>query len=232
MRIRLTVLLAAISLCGAAQHLGGMPAGHGGGGNGWGNPFPMRPPFPGTGKGPWLGGRRNAGFGPNVGFGVYPGWFNTPLCASPLFPLAPSCSFGDVSGGDYEPPPPANPAPTINVIVPPAPPPVPLPIPIMNRPSADALSAIDRQAGGPETFGGEAAGSQEAPGASATVGDDCPPLIVLKTGGMYSITRYWVKKSTLYFETTAGDTLYAPLTSLDRMMPGCKAGRTSFRSSR
>jgi hypothetical protein len=54
------------------------------------------------------------------------------------------------------------------------------------------------------------------------VADGYPPLVVLKTGGMYSITKYWVKNKNIYFETTAGDVLYAPRTDLDRIIPGSK----------
>jgi hypothetical protein len=49
--------------------------------------------------------------------------------------------------------------------------------------------------------------------------DEYPPLIVLKTGGVYSVTRYWVKAKTLYFVTPHGDTLYVPLALVEHVYP-------------
>jgi hypothetical protein len=46
------------------------------------------------------------------------------------------------------------------------------------------------------------------------------PIIVFKTGGMYSVSRYWVKNKNLYFVTTEGETLYAPLALLKFVYPG------------
>lgn len=45
--------------------------------------------------------------------------------------------------------------------------------------------------------------------------DQYPPLLVLKTGGVYSVTRYWIKSKTLYFVTPRGETLYVPLALLE-----------------
>ena len=46
------------------------------------------------------------------------------------------------------------------------------------------------------------------------------PIIVFKAGGMYSVTRYWVKNKNIYFVTTQGETLYAPLTQLKFVYAG------------
>jgi hypothetical protein len=47
-----------------------------------------------------------------------------------------------------------------------------------------------------------------------------PALVVFKAGGMYSATRYWVKNKNLYFVTTEGKSLYAPLGQVDHVYPG------------
>ena len=52
--------------------------------------------------------------------------------------------------------------------------------------------------------------------------DEYPALVVLKTGGVYSVTKYWVKAKNLYFLTPAGETLYVPLGRLDRVYPPVK----------
>jgi hypothetical protein len=57
--------------------------------------------------------------------------------------------------------------------------------------------------------------------------DEYPPLIVLKTGGVYSATRYWVKVKTLYFVTPHGDTLYVPLALVEHVYPPERQDRTA-----
>jgi hypothetical protein len=185
---------------------GGMAMGHGGGGT-WGHPSPIRPPFPGRGGYRWWGGPRWSGSG-FPGYAVGAAGFSTPICASPLFPLAPSCSFGDSFNAGYYPPP-ENPSPAPNVIViaPPPPPPVPTAesVPKQSPPVVPEVS--------------------ETPRPVSSANDPYPPLIVLKSGGMYSVRRYWTKGRNLYFVTTAGDTLYAPSADLDRIVPGSKGGK-------
>lgn len=216
MRFRLAVLLATMAFCGVAQRGGGMPVGHGGeaGGGRWGSPLPT-PGFPGIGRHPGWGGGHH-GFGPAMNYGSFPSWFDTPLCASPLFPLAPNCSFGNGQG--YYPPP-VYVNPVVNV-VPPALPLVPPPIPTASIPEDVPDTAAPAQANSLERAQADTREYQQAPVRSQEVQDKCPPLIVLKTGGMYSITRYWIKGKTLYFETTARDTLYTPVGTLDRIIPG------------
>ena len=221
MQFRVAVLLAAMPFGAMAQHAGGMPGSGGGGRGGWGSPTPGPPRFPGFGHHPLGGGR--SGFGAPMSFGSSPSWFNTPLCASPLFPLAPNCgSFGDPGGGmGYYPPPPIYVNPTVNVTAP-----APVPSAVADTSGADASVLYGAPQTGPATAAPADSGrliqadSAAYPPRISSADDKCPPLIVLKTGGMYSIKRYWIRGQTLYFETTASDTLYAPLALLERIIPG------------
>jgi hypothetical protein len=215
MRLRLAVLLTIVSLGAVAQRGGGMPMGHTGGGGHWGNPLPIPPRFPGMGRNPWHGGR--PGFGPYVTGYPFMG-FDTPLCASPLFPLAPDCSFGDMGGSAYYPPPPMNPAPVVNVAVMPPPPPLPPPVRIVRVPAADNQFDPSQAGSNIPSPANSADVSQEGPVGNSAVPEKFPPLIVLKTGA-YSVHKYWVKNETLYFETISGNTLYAPLSLLVRIVP-------------
>lgn len=212
MRFRLAVLLATMSFYGAAQRGGGMPTGHGGGGGRWGSPSPTPPRF-GIGRHPWWRGGRG-GFGTPFTFGSFPSWFDTPFCASPLFPLAPDCSFGQGFDPANYSQPPIYVSPTVNVVAPPPPPGPPL-VPIASAPN-EAASPAKTNAGELSKADSSAYHQEPARGPAT----QCPTLIVLKTGGMYSITRYWIKGKTLYFETTAHDTLYAPRSLLEQIIPG------------
>lgn len=60
---------------------------------------------------------------------------------------------------------------------------------------------------------------QQTPIPSPVVQDEYPPVIVLKTGGAYSVTKYWVKNGNLHFVTTQGESRYAPLALVDRVYP-------------
>lgn len=223
MRLRLAVLSTMVSLCLVAQRGGGTPMGRTTGGGRWGSSSPIPPRFRGIGRNRWWGGQ------PSVGQYVtawpFPTWFDTPLCASPLFPLAPSCSFGDTAGSTYYPPPPLNPGPSVNVTVIPAPQSSPSPAQSTSVPGASdpSNSLPDASLNTYPTNSAEIsqAGSadfQARSGCSSPVQDKLPPLIILKTGA-YSVNKYWVKNKTLYFETTSGDTLYAPLSLLERILP-------------
>lgn len=190
---------------------------------GWGppgpNPGPMPLPMPGPGRNPWWGGHRNT----TRSFGTY--WptapaFATPLCASPLFPLAPNCSTGDAGASDYYPQE-SNAPPAINLFVsPPALPLLPPPEPSAGQAAGENRNPVP--AASHEVTQAATSQHQEVPVRTTAADESYPPVLVLRTGGMYSITRYWTKGKTLYFETTAGDTLYAPLDSLDRVIAGSK----------
>ncbi len=215
MRFRLAVFLAAIPFCAVAQRGGSMPMGHAGGGSGWGKPAPTPPRFPGMG--------RNAGWGGGPGFtSFFPTWFDTPLCASPLFPLAPVCSFGDSGGSTDYPTPPSNASPTVNVTVIPAPLPPPMRITsvglgdLSNTPPANSAGSYLMSSGEIPQAG--IAECHAPPVSNPAVRDKFPPLIVLRTGA-YSVNKYWIKNKILYFETISGDTHSAPLSLLVRIVP-------------
>jgi hypothetical protein len=67
----------------------------------------------------------------------------------------------------------------------------------------------------------------QSPSPPPLILDEYPTLIVLKTGGMYSVTKYWVKAETLYFVTSHGDTLHVPLASVEHVYPKAKQGQTA-----
>jgi hypothetical protein len=202
--------------------------GRAGGGKGgtrpW-NPIANPPGFPGNGRNQWWGGR--PGFRPPfVTTWPYAGTFDTPLCASPLFPLAPDCSFGNAFGPPYYPypPPPLNAPPAGNVIVMAPPQPAPPPVPITSRAgSGDLSNSSQASSSGYPTNSGEIsktgnADHQTLPVSSSAVQDKFPPVVVLKTG-VYTVNKYWIKGKTLYFETTSGETRSAGLTLLERIAP-------------
>jgi hypothetical protein len=192
----------------------------GGGGQHWGKPSPTPPRFPGMGRNPWWGG--GPGFNPFGSNWAFPTWFDTPLCASPLFPLAPVCSFGDPGGSNYYPPPPSNVSPTVNVTVMPAP--LPPPVRITSAGLGDLSNTPPPNSAGSYLMGsGEVpqAGAAEChapPVSNAAVQDKFPPLIVLRTGA-YSVNKYWIKNKIIHFETISGDTLSAPLSLVVRIVP-------------
>jgi hypothetical protein len=106
-----------------------------------------------------------------------------------------------------------------------APPPPPLPLPINSEPEpadiSDSSGANSTDSHLPNSIATFHAGSTEPPAqasCNSTVPEKFAPLLVLKTG-VYSVNKYWVKKKILYFETTSGDSLYAPLSLLERIVP-------------
>jgi hypothetical protein len=194
--------------------------GHAGGGPGWGKPSPTPPRFPGMGRNPWWGG--GPGFASFVPNWSSPTWFDTPLCASPLFPHAPVCSFGDPGASTYYPTPPSNAGPAVNVTVMPAPLPPPVritsvvPGDLSNTPPANSAGSYLMSSGEIPQAG--IAERHAPPVSNPAVQDKFPPLIVLRTGA-YSVNKYWIKNKILYFETISGDTLSAPLSHLVRIVP-------------
>jgi hypothetical protein len=199
---------------------GGMPMGRAGGGARWGNPSPTPPRFPGLGRSSrWGGGLGFGAFAPNWSF---PTWFDTPLCASPLFPLAPVCSYGDPDSSAYYPAPPANTSPAVNVMVMPAP--LPPPVRLISVGPGDLSNTSPSSSAGSYLMSSSEipqAGIEEyqAPTPSnPTFQRRYPPLIILRTGA-FSVNRYWIKNKILYFETISGDSLSAPLSLLVRIVP-------------
>lgn len=195
-----------------------MSMGRTGGGAPFGNLPAISPRVRGIGGNPWWGGRR--GYAPYLTYWSYPAWFDTPLCASPLFPLAPTCSYGDAFGATNYPAPPSNVAPPVNVTVLPAPQPAPPPVPLTSGSGADVPpdSSPATVANGEGSKVGSRVDSQAPPPCKSAVQNEFHPMIVLTTG-VYSINKYWINNKSIYFETTSGDTLYAPLTHLVRLVP-------------
>ena len=231
MRVRLALLLAILSLAGLAQR-GGGGTGFAPGGFQPGRPLPTPGPGqPGFGRNPLWGWRGYRRFAPATFY--YNPWLDPFGCASPFFPVIPS--YGFCNGGSYLPPQPDAVPPTNVIMLPPQPYlPVPPPFPFGEEPGADdfsnapqASAAIDHrteETKAPVGQSMERPGSQ-APLPSAAVPDEYPPVLVFKTGGMFSVRKYWVKNKKLYFVTTQGQTLYAPLASLERVNPGKTAKR-------
>jgi hypothetical protein len=223
MKVRSAVLLAAMSLAAAAQR-GAMPAGR----------MPGGPPSGGSSPG-W---GRLPTWGRNVPRGGPP-WrwrnpltfYGAPMC--PLgFPADPFSLYANACYPAYYPPAPFG-SPMSDMAMPDQPPPLPppplLPLPPMgNEPTAaqeppnppQVSSATEPKYQTSEHAGLQA--SQAQPPARA-VPEDYPALIVLKPGGMYSATKYWVKNKNLYFVTTQSEVLYAPLAQIDRVYPASKA---------
>ena len=67
----------------------------------------------------------------------------------------------------------------------------------------------------------------QSPSPPPLVLDEYPPLIVLKTGAMYTATKFWVKAGTFYFVTTQNDTLQIPLGLVEHVYPKVKQSRTA-----
>lgn len=180
-----------------------MPSGHGSGGGHWGKTSPA-PPFCRT-KG-WWGGRRR--FTPFIGSWGFAVPLETPICASPLFPLAPNCSSGYSGAPAYPSSPAWNAGAAAPTVLPSALPisTVPPVYEAFHPPQPSPVSTVTT--------------SSAAPPRAPVAEDERPTLVVLRTGGMYSITRHWTKGKDLYFETTSGDTLYTPLALLLRLIPG------------
>src|SRR5262249_29605423 len=155
---------------------GGTPVGRGGG---WARPGnPSTPPRFFGGRNPSWGGRPGLKPFGNSWFFAAP--FDTPLCASPLFPLAPNCSFGVPFGAAFYPPPlnyphppPWNGGSPANVVVM-APPPPPVPIISGPGPINTSNSGAISQAGSLD--------HQAPPLMTLSTPDKCPTLIVLKSG--------------------------------------------------
>ncbi len=236
MKLRLAVLLATMYLAAAAQR-GSMPAGHMPGGStpggrmpGW-KPSPSPGWRPSPGRGPWWSRRSPLTFYAPL----YP-WFGAAPCAG--FAADPFFLPGACNPGYYPPAPMGNPMsdmamPDQPPLLPP-PPFLPLP-PMGNDPTAapeppnpsQAGPPTDRQVNGREAFVSANQQAYQAPPPTPAVPEEYPALIVLKPGGMYSARKYWVKHKNLYFETTQGETLYAPLAMIDRLYPAYKQGQNA-----
>jgi hypothetical protein len=230
MKLRTGLVLAIMSLAAVAQRgaapagrsAGGFPSGgfpSGGSSSRWGQ-FPNSG-WRGPGKGPW--GRWRT---PLTFYGPALSWFGPPWFGNPCALMFPTDPFSLIDNICYPNSFPTAPwgSPSAEIAMPQLPPLLPPP-PLLAPPplSYGPSSAPDP---GPQV-------SSAADHAAAhTVGEVSPPppqqqeypaLIVLKPGGMYSATKYWVKNKNLYFITTQSETLYAPLSLIDRVYPASKA---------
>ncbi len=245
MRPGCALLMARLSLRsrGRSQRGGGM---RGGGMPGGGGPAGSRPgypsPMPNPGQRPGWGGR---GSGNNFGNSwrwnrnprvtifnwAYQPWLDPYGCAPSPFPSywSDACNMysnpggypGGYPGGDPGGYPGGYPDmgafPSMSMAPPqPYPPPEP-PINFESQPAPSPTPVL------PSAANGRAAG--EPPNASQSTGPSRDPvegysaLIVFKAGGMYSASNYWVKNKRLYFNNTQGETLYAPLSEVERLYP-------------
>jgi hypothetical protein len=240
---RSVVLLALVSGTLPAQHRVGVPAAGAPGGfrpgslPGMTNPLPTRGTFiPGIGWRPqrnWGGG---LAFGPTAGYGSFVDWPGNAGCTPPIFPadLYTIFASGFCTSG-YDPPPPTN-----VIVMPPQPyslPPAPYPTNDAqtpdfgaNPPQAPPLTSHKAPAlNDHDAVANESTGLRlyQSPSPPPLILDEYPALIVLKTGGMYSVTKYWVKAHTLYFVTSHGDTLHVSLASVEHVYPKVKQGQAA-----
>lgn len=109
----------------------------------------------------------------------------------------------------------------------------PEPLPIgSGRPAAGGLSNPPRTSSATEPQAVHEISSQEragyhfyqAPFSNPITLDEYSPLIVLKTGGVYSVTKYWVKDDNLYFVMIGGENRYVPLALVESVYPRMKHG--------
>jgi hypothetical protein len=223
--LRMAALLAAMSIPAPAQRGGSVAAGRVASGLRPGHPLPGQP-LPGIGwRPPW--GWRDQPAVP---------WFGTLVWPLPVFPAAPysSCANAFCDAGP-DAPPAVDMRPPVNVVVMPAQPYVPSPesVPVGGESARRGLpnlpqasSATDSQSGREISFG-EGAGFHwyQAPFSSPITLDEYPPLIVLKTGGVYSVVKYWMQNGNLYFVTPGGENRYAPLALVEHVYPRVKHGQ-------
>jgi hypothetical protein len=211
MRLRIFIAVAAMSVAALAQRAGSIPAGT----------FPSGRPAStaqfGTGRSASSGGRGQMGFGRRASPWPVVPWFFGPASAPTWF--YPPFENGPYDAG-IDPP-------DLGVAS------------LMDPPQQSAVEAagpVPAIRPGGAKLGNLPAGCsassgeqtvfhlQQTPIPSPVVQDEYPPVIVLKTGGAYSATKYWVKNGNLYFVTTQGESRYAPLALVDRVYPREKNG--------
>jgi hypothetical protein len=227
MKLRTALLLAVICLAAVAQR-GVAPAGRSPGGFPSGGSSSRWGQFPNSGWGQPGRGFRGRQRNPLTFYGPGLSWFGGPWFGNPCAFMFPTDPFSLIDNICY---PNSYPmaswgSPTADMAMPQLPPPMPPPLllappPMSNEqsfvpePSPQNSSAVDHGAAHPA--------SEVSPPAPAPRQQEYPALIVLKPGGMYTATKYWVKNKNLYFVTTQSETLYAPLALVDRVYPASKA---------
>jgi len=235
MLLRSVVVFAAVSATAVGQHrigvsTAGVPTGlRPGGPHAMTNPWPMRGTFsPGKGWRSQRGWNPGSAIGPTA-YGSLAPWYGNAGCIAPIFPpdLYPLFASG-YCASEYYPPPPAT-----NVIgMPPQPyivPPAPYPINDVQAPDfgvnphqAPAITNHNTSAlNDHEAVANESAGLRlyQSPSPPPLILDEYPALVVLKTGGMFTVTKYREKAKTLYFVTSHGDTLSMPIALVEHVYP-------------
>lgn len=228
MKLRMGLLLTIISCLAAVAQRGAAPAGRAPGGFPSGGLSSRWGQFPNSGWRSPGRGRFGLGRNPLTFYGPPVSWFGPPWSADPCALMFPTDPFSLVDNICYPTSYPmgpwgsssADPAmPQLPPLFPPppllAPPPIGAGPASAPEPRSHANSAADHDTTHPTN---EA--STQAP---APRQEEYPALIVLKPGGIYSATKYWVKNKNLYFATTQGEVLYTPLSRVERLYPASKA---------
>jgi hypothetical protein len=210
MGLRMVIVLAAMPFAAAAQRGGSISPGHSASGH------PSSPVSPGIGGGPLRGWRGQPPFGPVSAWPIVPvfiapgyGWPAFPGGGYPLFDngfanMGPGP--GPVPGGGLAMAPAALQQQTNFGVVPP-------PDDAGNKYAQPASSGED------PTFH-----LIQTPIPSPVVQEEYPPLVVLKTGSAYSVSKYWVKNGNLYFVTTQGEKRCVPVADVEQVYPREKHG--------
>ena len=232
MLLRSVVMLAVVSAAAAGQHRVGVPTAGVPGGF---HPLPPGTFIPGIGWRAQRGWNAGLALGPAAAYGSFVGWSGSAGCMPPIFPAELYTLFASGFCTPGDPPPPTN-----VIVMPQQPyflPPAPYPV---NDAQALDFGANPTQVGAITNHKASGLTDYEAlakespavrlsqsPSPPPLILDEYPALIVLKTGGMYSVTRYWLKAEILYFVTSHGDTLHVPLASLEHVYPKVKQGQTA-----
>lgn len=138
------------------------------------------------------------------------------LAPSPveLYPLFASQYCGSLA----YPPQTDVPQPSNVVVLPPAY--VPTIAPELSSDSPDRSPISDHAPGPPATFH-----FSQTPSPSPIVLNEYPALVVFRSGGVYSVAKYWLKKNRFYFVTPWGETLYTPAGQVQHIYPAIKPGQ-------
>jgi hypothetical protein len=211
MRLRIVIAVAAMSVVALAQRAGSVPSGSSASGR------PAGPARSGIGRGASSGGRGQPGFGRQASPWPVVPWFIGPVPAPTWF--YPPYGNGPYNAGIDLPDPDVA-----SLMAPP------------QQSAVEAARPVPATTGSGARLGnlptGSAASSgeqtvfhlQQTPIPIPVVQDEYPPVVVLKTGGAYSATKYWVKNGNLYFVTTQGESRDVPLALVERVYPRQKHG--------
>jgi hypothetical protein len=224
MHLRIAVLLTAVSLTPQAQRGAIAP----------GRAFQPGHPAPGlterSGWSQFANRYKRPGFGP-AGFS----WFVTPSFGMPVAdqPLPPETLFYSFPDMGVSAPSPNALAPAITPTSLPAQTytsdpdtsPIGKALPLAAAKPPRAGSGAENSPGNQSPSGSHAElYSYQPPIPDPVIQDEYPPIVVLRTGGVYSVVRYWFKRGKVYFITPQGEYLFAPIAALDRVYPRLNHG--------